>query len=434
MGFKLRPGTSVFGNVTFTPGTNENYVAPPIHQGPSIPQASYFLVGAPMNDNGGDNSGQVYVYNSIQGDDNSPDLIINAPAGYRSFFGHEIAENSTHIAIAAYGENSIRGAVYLYDKSDLTATPQRIQPSGLQQYDFFSVYALSMNETHLAVGNFGDDARGSGAGSGFIYNLDTMQYTELFPPTGSNTQFGFNCVLSDTHVVFTSAGNGSSSHHRSAFAWELSSSNSYSSTPDIEFRPSYYSTINGHTPSLTGGQGTIAISGNKLFIGDLGYDAPPEPTGHVNTDAGAVYMFDMDNPTADPVVFDHGASPRDTESGIMTRQLGWTVRVHDNKVYAGAPQGGANNTGLVYIWDIDNPSSPTKLEPTVGPGGMKFGSRISVAGGSLLVGAPDYSSASGQTGAAYLFDLNDLSQQEHLITYSGSGGEDRMGRDVLAVL
>lgn len=34
MGFKLRPGTSVFGNVTFTPGTNENYVAPPIHQGP----------------------------------------------------------------------------------------------------------------------------------------------------------------------------------------------------------------------------------------------------------------------------------------------------------------------------------------------------------------------------------------------------------------
>ena len=31
MGFKLRPGTSVFGNVTFTPGTNENYVAPPTH-------------------------------------------------------------------------------------------------------------------------------------------------------------------------------------------------------------------------------------------------------------------------------------------------------------------------------------------------------------------------------------------------------------------
>ena len=34
MGFKLRPGTSVFGNVTFTPGTNENYVAPPVHGGP----------------------------------------------------------------------------------------------------------------------------------------------------------------------------------------------------------------------------------------------------------------------------------------------------------------------------------------------------------------------------------------------------------------
>lgn len=34
MSFNLRPGTSLFGNITFTPGTNENYVAPPIHQGP----------------------------------------------------------------------------------------------------------------------------------------------------------------------------------------------------------------------------------------------------------------------------------------------------------------------------------------------------------------------------------------------------------------
>ena len=42
MGFKLRPGTSVFGNVTFTPGTNEDYVAPPIHQGPPPTRQNYF--------------------------------------------------------------------------------------------------------------------------------------------------------------------------------------------------------------------------------------------------------------------------------------------------------------------------------------------------------------------------------------------------------
>ena len=31
MSFNLRPGTSLFGNITFTPGTNENYVAPTTH-------------------------------------------------------------------------------------------------------------------------------------------------------------------------------------------------------------------------------------------------------------------------------------------------------------------------------------------------------------------------------------------------------------------
>ena len=134
MGFKLRPGTSVFGNVTFTPGTNENYVAPPV---PQIPPASFFMVAAPYNDSEADQAGEVYVYNTITEDDNSPDLTIEAPAGYRSYFGHKMAQNSTHIAIAAYGESDFRGAVYIYDKSDLTATPHRIQPPGLNQYDFF---------------------------------------------------------------------------------------------------------------------------------------------------------------------------------------------------------------------------------------------------------------------------------------------------------
>ena len=295
-----------------------------------------------------------------------------------------------------------------------------------------------MNETHLAIGNFGDDARGSSAGSAFIYQLDDPNYNtyrELFAGSGQNTQFGFNCALSDTHVVFTSAGNPSnSSYAQQAYAWSLNSNNSYTSAAEIRFNPSDYSAINGHTPRLSGGQGSIAIYDNKLFIGDTGYDAPDDPvTGYSNTNVGAVYMLDMDNPTADPVVFTD-PSPRDNAGQIQTRQLGWTVQVKDNKVYAGAPSGGAYQTGLVYIWDIDNPSSPTKLEPTVSEGhAMEFGNRMSVTGSSLLVGAPMYSVGGTQTGAAYLFDLNDLSTQGHLITYSGSSNEDRMGMGVLAV-
>lgn len=438
MGFKLRPGTSLLGNMTFTPGTNEDYVPPPV---PQIPPASYFMVAAPYDDGGGDQAGEVYVYNTIEGDDNSPDLTIPSPSGYRAYFGHQMAQNSTHIAIAAYGENSFRGAVYLYDKSDLTATPQRIQPSGLQEYDFIGSYSLAMSDTHLVFGNFGDDGRGSGAGSAFIYNLDTMQYTELFPPgSGSNIQFGFSCALSDTHVVITAAGdpanNGGLSQN--AYAWLLSSGNSYSSTPHIRFNPVQYQPINGNTIKLAGGQGGIAISGNKVFIGDTNYDALPDPeTGWNNDNVGAVYMLDMDNPNDDPIIFTD-PSPRDNPSQTKTGQLGFSVRVSGNKLYAGAPKGGEYNSGIVLVWDIEDPSTVTKIAPSnayAGQSNSGFGERISVQGGSLLVGAPKYveSGSSIETGAGYLYNLNDLSQTGFLITNTTSNDVDRMGMGVLAV-
>ena len=408
----------------------------PPYVGPPVPPASYFMVAAYMDDDSGNNAGKVYVYNSIEGNDSSPDLSINSPSGTNSYFGHQMAQNSTHIAIASYGEGSFRGAVYLYDKSNLNATPQRIQPSGLQQYDFSGAYGLAMSDTHLVIGNFGDDARGGSAGSAFIYNLETMQYTELFPPgSGSNIQFGFNCALSDTHVVITAA--GSPAHNgglaQNAYAWPLSSGNSYSSTAPIRFNPANYSIDGNTTQYLSGGQGGIAISGNKVFIGDIDYDAPSDPvTGYGNGSTGAVYMLDMENPTANPVVFTD-PSPRDNPAGIQTRQLGWSVCVSGNKLYSGAPSGGQYQTGLVFIWDIDDPSSPTKISPNVSTGhSMSFGERISVQGSSLLVGAPIYN-AGTETGAAYLYDLNDLSEAGHLITNTSSQHEDRMGTDVLAV-
>lgn len=412
------------------------YVAPP----PPAP-ASYFMVAAPYDDGGGDGAGEVYVYNTIEGDDSSPDLTIPSPSGYRAYFGHQMAQNSTHIAIAAYGENTYKGAVYLYDKSDLTATPQRIEPSGLSTYDFISAYSLAMSDTHLVFGNFGDDSRGSNAGSAFIYNLDTMQYTELFPPgSGSNIQFGFSCALSDTHVVITAAGNPAHNGGlaQNAYAWPLSSGNSYSSTPPVRFNPDQYQPINGHTIALSGGQGGIAMSGNKVFIGDTGYDAPADPvTGYNNDNTGAVYMLDMENPNADPVVFTD-PSPRDNPSQDQTRQLGHSVRVSGNKLYAGAPSGGEHNSGLVLVWDIEDPSTVTKIAPSnayYGQPNPAFGERISVQGASLLVGAPTYveSGSSIETGAAYLYNLNDLSQTGFLITNTTSNDVDRMGMGVLAV-
>lgn len=372
------------------------YVPPP------IPPASFFMVAGPYSDIQATNAGRVYIFDSITENGQTPDSYIEAPLGAGSYFGSQIVQNSTQIAIGAYGEEGLEGSAYLYDKSDLTATPIRLHPAAAQPMDFTSSYALSMSDNHLVMGAFGDDDVGSTSGSAYVYDLSTNQVIKkLLPPGGgANTRFGSNAAVSDTHVAVTSGGNDGGAFQQSIFLWELSNLNA---TPTHIHPTSYSSIVEG---GFGGGQGlTLHIHDNKLF-------ASNRSTSSSDNWAGEVYMFDMNDLSAEPTIFE-----------IPLVRIGQSIRVENDKLYVSAL-----GTGI-YIWDLNDTSAdPVFLEKPAGTSG-DFAGYISVAGSSLITGDENHLS---NQGAAFLYDLNDLSADPIMVT-SGSGQEEYLGKALLAV-
>lgn len=372
------------------------YVPPP------IPPASFFMVAGPYSDIQATNAGRVYIFDSITENGQTPDSYIEAPLGAGSYFGSQIVQNSTQIAIGAYGEEGLEGSAYLYDKSDLTATPIRLHPAAAQPMDFTSSYALSMSDNHLVMGAFGDDDVGSTSGSAYVYDLNTNQVIKkLLPPGGgANTRFGSNAAVSDTHVAVTSGGNDGGAFQQSIFLWELSNLNA---TPTHIHPTSYSSIVEG---GFGGGQGlTLHIHDNKLF-------ASNRSTSSSDNWAGEVYMFDMNDLSAEPTIFE-----------IPLVRIGQSIRVENDKLYVSAL-----GTGI-YIWDLNDTSAdPVFLEKPAGTSG-DFAGYISVAGSSLITGDENHLS---NQGAAFLYDLNDLSADPIMVT-SGSGQEEYLGKVLLAV-
>ena len=370
---------------------------------PILP-ASYFMVAGPYSDIDAQNSGRVYIFNSITENYQTPDSFITS-VGYGAYFGDRMDQNSTKVAISAYGEENMEGAVYVFDKSELaglspatsvTNIPNvvRFHPTDAAPYDFNAGYGLSMSDTHLVMGAFGDDDRGNMSGSAYVYDLSTNQLTKKLLPPGSaaNARFGFNVAISDTHVAVASS-NG-------IHVWELSDLNASPTHMD----PTSYSTI--VEGGFKGGQGqTLHIYDNKLFTSN-------RSTSSSDNWAGEVYMFDMNDLSAEPTIFE-----------IPLVRVGQATRIENDKLYVSALGVG------VYIWDLNDTSAdPVLLEKPAAATG-DFADRIDVTGSSLLVSDEGYLSAQG---SAYSYDLNNLSADPIIVT-SGTGQEEYFGKGLLAV-
>jgi hypothetical protein len=378
------------------------YVPPP------PPPASYFLIGAPYSDIDSANSGRVYVYDSITENGQTPDSYIDAPLGVNSYFGTQMTQNSTHIAVTAYGEETFEGSVYLYDKSDLTATPTRLHPLDGQPYDFNGGNGISMTDTHLVISGTGDDDRGTSSGSAYVYDLTTNQLIKKLYPSGSgsNIRFGFNCAVSDTHVAVASSGqSANSAYAASLYVWELSNLNA----APTHMQATSYSSLAANASLGGGGGQTLVLHDDKLITSNR------SGTSDDNW-SGEVLMFDINNLSAEPTIFE--APPATPQS-----RIGDSLRVRDNKLYAGGSGYG------VWIWDLgDISADPVQIDPPAGT--TEWGEHIDVFSNSLLVGAARHSS---DQGSAYLYDLGNLSADPIMITTDNIGQEEYFGKSVLVV-
>jgi len=419
MSFNLRPGTSLFGNVTFTPGTNENYVAPPIHgtaSGTTTTTVNYVLVGAHLDDDNGDGTGSVYVYDA--NDLTAQPTKLTAPdAADGDRFGISVTGVGDKIVVGASqvdvdGQQNA-GAIYVYDANDLTAQPTKLTAYDADWADDFGYSVASYGDKILVGSRLDDDTKGN---SGSVYVFDatdlTAQPTKLNAfDAGYGDQFGQAIAVSSNKIVVgayrddTSAG--------SAYVFDI---NDLSAQPTKLMPPD--------TAEDQMFANAVAISEDKIVIGAYGDDeSNPSST---SADSGAAYVYDANDLTAEPTKL----RPSDIALGDS---FGKSVAIFDDKIVIGSfGDDDPTNSGSIYIYDAnDLTAEPTKLTAPDAAAYRAFGGTLSYVGDTIVVSAYN-SDDDGMTdnGAVYVYDASDLTAQPTKLTAPDAASYDNFGKSV----
>jgi hypothetical protein len=139
--------------------------------------SSYLFIGHPSSRdpiNSNDNQtegGAVHVYDveTLQ----YQTSLFGEGTEYNDHFGYVVDATETHLAVGAYGDDEHggtqvqTGAAYVFNVSDLTASPTKLAPS---TYNKEYARYLSLSDTHLAVAEPKNDENiGSNASHGAVY-------------------------------------------------------------------------------------------------------------------------------------------------------------------------------------------------------------------------------------------------------------------------
>ena len=353
---------------------------------------------------------QVYVYdaNNLSA---TPTKLTAFDAAENDQFGRSVSVTTDKIIVGApydddNGNNS--GSVYVYDANNLSATPTKLTAFDGAQDDWFG-WSVTIIADKIIVGNQYDDDNGSQSGSVYVYDANNLSATptKLTAFDGAQDDYfghtvaafsGTSSQLNDTTVsqsdnVFTVTPGTSDADFQLTFKATDTAGNV--TTVPATFSLDYVN----QAPVVTGIQSAYTLTqGQDTVITAVGTDPEGDAitwsfeevmsesnyvvvgAGGDESRTGSVYVYDANNLSAQPTkltAFDGDASDN----------FGGSIAATVNKIVVGA-HGDESRTGAVYVYDINNLSTQsTKLTTLDGALGDLFGVRVSATADKIIVGA-----------------------------------------------
>jgi len=357
--------------------------------------------------------GAVWVYDAT--DYTASPTKLSNPGGSGDRFGTSIAMTSTQLLIGAPRFDSPPtyniGEVYVYDLTNLSASPTTLGPSGLAQSDSFGKgvqNGVAISSKYVVVGAIEDSSAGSNRGSAYVYDATNLSAapTKIAPTDLTNSSnFGSSIAIQGDNIIISAPNIGTPGVTYAEGAVYVYDGTNLSASP-TKLMPSQLEQLDTFGES-------IAATSNHLVIGAAGDDDS-------GSDAGAVYVYDINNLSSTPTKL--------TPSGIGANDnFGKRVAATDDYIVIGAraDDDAGSDAGAAYVYDASNLStSPTKLTP--GSAGDQFGSSVAIKGDQLVVGAWKDAAGGTSRGAAYVYDPANLSASPTKITESGTSDNDRL--------
>ena len=284
------------------------------------------VVGAPFTDDGGSDSGCVYVYNV---DGTGEAKIVASDDATLDYFGWSVAMTDTYIFVGAPGDTSKRGSVYRYDLNGANET--KIEPSDGSTGDQFGM-SIAVGSNRLVVGSMKEDTIAQDAGAVYVYNLDGTNEVKITDSAVNATDnFGSAVAVGENKVVVGCAGydgnTGNTANAGAVFVYNLDG------TGGFKIEASDIGSVDNFGAA-------VAVAQGKIFAASPYWDA-----GAIQN-SGQLYAFDLDGTNEESLVM---------APAVAFDNPGFNnaLAVGSNKIILGAQFADPSNyssAGAAYLW------------------------------------------------------------------------------------
>ena len=307
-------------------------------------------------------------------------------------FGYSVAIGNGRIVVGAYNDGSGSGSAYIFDPDGTQIA--KITASDGATNDRFG-YSVAIGSGRIVVGAYQDDDNGSDSGSAYIFDLDGNQLAKITASdAAAGDRFGISVAVGCGRIVIGAPyDQDGGTQSGSAYIFDLDG------TQLAKITASDAAAYNQFGRSVVIGCGRILLRGDT---------------------SDGVYMFDLDGNELAII----------TSSDLATADFfGHSFAVGSGRIVVGADGDDDNgsNSGSAYIFDLDG-NQLAKITASDGAAEDKFGDSVAVGSGRIVVGAPEDDDNGSISGSAYIFDLD--GNQLEKITASDAAAGDKFGEKV----
>ncbi|MEO2049086.1 MAG: PQQ-binding-like beta-propeller repeat protein [Pirellulales bacterium] len=220
------------------------------------------VVGANRNDDAGTNSGSAYLFDTTTG--NELFKLTASDAEAKAIFGHSVAIDGTTAIVSAYGDNHAgtnSGSVYLFDV--ITGNELlKLTASDAAEGDQFG-HGLDISGDRVIAGSYRNDDAGRDSGSAYLFDATTGE--ELFKLTASDAAAGdwfgyWTAISGNIAVVGSRRADGVGTNSGAVYLFDVTTGNELMKLTASDAKE-------GDEFGYA-----VDIEGNKLIVGTWGYN------------------------------------------------------------------------------------------------------------------------------------------------------------------
>jgi len=428
--FNVETGQEIHKLYSTGPGASERF-------GSSVAiHGNYAVIGERYDADKGSNAGAAYIFNVQTG---TQLLKLTASDGAANDnFGQAVAISGNYAIVGAYNNSS--GFAYIYN-IHTGSEIHKFNASDSVSGDYFGI-SVAIDGNYAIVGAEADDDDGISSGSAYIFNVQTgtQLWKLLASDAGTGQRFGTSVAISGNYAIVGALFgtlDGSSTSTGSAYIFDVRTGMQVKKITASDAVSDYRF------------GNAVAISGNYAIVGSYFDDT-------IASTAGAAYIYGPSSPyllsiedgvTDIPNLVTTGLTSGNFNAGrdfsfsnetkILAHdgaggdQFGISVAIDGNYAIVGAYEDDDNysGSGSAYIYNVHTGAEIRKLVASDGATNDYFGRSVAISGNYAIVGAYYDDDKGGESGSAYIFNVQTGAQLHKLVASDGAG-DDKFGVSV----